>query len=147
MPTYGWDLPYGNHAYYNLWTRPTPDFTFFPPGKLVVRFFQGFFGLCGLKSGHPYPVPEFIYRSFSAWKQAEYDRFWKRSFSQRDKHRSETWVVLGPFSACFKPHQTNMLVLEEKMKTTFTDSFQIKRAQKIIKMGIHFFSLNNLNQY
>ncbi len=37
-----------------------------------------------------------------------------------------------------------MLVLEEKMKTTFTDSFQLKRAQKIIKMGINFFSSNNL---
>ncbi len=24
------------------------------------------------------PVPEFIYRSFSAWKQAKYARFWKR---------------------------------------------------------------------
>ncbi len=51
------------------------------------------------------PVPEFIYRSFSAWKQAKYARFWKRSFSPRDKRGSETWVVFGSFLACFRPHQ------------------------------------------
>jgi hypothetical protein len=74
------------------------------------------------------PVPEFIYRSFSAWKQAKYARFWKRSFSPRDKRGSETWVVFGSFLACFRPHQTNMLVLEEKMKTTLPECFQWKQA-------------------
>jgi hypothetical protein len=73
-------------------------------------------------------VPEFIYRSFSAWKQAKYARFWKRSFSPRDKRRSETWVVFGSVLACFRPHQTNTLVLEEKMKTTLPDCFQWKQA-------------------
>ncbi len=85
------------------------------------------------------PVPEFIYRLFSAWKQAEYDGFWKQLYSRRDKPGSETWVVLGSFSACFRPHQTKMLVLEEKMKTTFTDSFQLKRAYQRAKMCIHFY--------
>ena len=32
-----------------------------------------------------------------------------------------------------------MLVLEEKMKTTFTDSFQLKRAYKRAKMCINFY--------
>ncbi len=42
---------------------------------------------------HPHvhtAVPEFLKGSFSAWKQAENANFWKRTFSPRDKRRSET---------------------------------------------------------
>jgi hypothetical protein len=77
------------------------------------------------KFGH---CAEFIYRSFLAWKQAEYDGFWKRSFSQRDKRGSETLVIFGSFSACIRPHQTNTIILEEKMKTTLPECFRWKRA-------------------
>jgi hypothetical protein len=73
-------------------------------------------------------VPEFLKGSFSAWKQAENAHFWKWAFSPRDKRRSETWVVFGPLSACFRPHQTNTLVLEEKMKTILPECFHWKRA-------------------
>jgi hypothetical protein len=44
--------------------------------------------------------------------------------------RVETYVVFGSFSACFRPHQTNALVLEEKIKTTLADCFQRKRARQ-----------------
>ncbi len=74
------------------------------------------------------PVPRFIKRSFSFWKQAETAHFWKRAFRKRDKLWSETWVVFSSFSAGIKPHQTKMLVLEENMKTTSSDCFQLKRA-------------------
>jgi hypothetical protein len=37
---------------------------------------------------------------------------------------------LGSFSACFRLYQTNTLVLEEKMKTTFTESFQLDEHNK-----------------
>ncbi len=89
-------------------------------------------------------VPEFLKGSFSAWKQAENAHFWKRTFSSRDTRGSETKLVFGSVSACFRPHQTNTLVLEEKMKTTFRDSFQLKRAQQRGKMCIHFFYFNSL---
>jgi hypothetical protein len=44
-------------------------------------------------------------------------------------------LELAHFSACFRLYQTNMLV----MKTTFTESFQLKRAQQRVKMCIIFF--------
>jgi hypothetical protein len=74
------------------------------------------------------PMPRFIKRSFSSWKHAENAHFWKRSFWPKDKRWSETWVVFSSFSACFRPHQTKTLVLEENLKTTPKECFQRKRA-------------------
>jgi len=86
--------------------------------------------------GSPYSglwlVLGFLNRVFSVWKLAENAHFWIPRFSARDKCCLETLVVFSSFSACFRPHQTNTRVLEEKTKTTSADCFYSEN--KLIKV-------------
>ena len=53
-----------------------------------------------------------------------------KRFRQEINADQRHWSFSAHFKPCFRPHQTNTLVLEEKMKTTLTDSFQRKQASQ-----------------
>ncbi len=75
------------------------------------------------------------YQCPNLWKACfQLENKLKMLISENERFRQEINAdqrhsfVFGSFSAYFRPHQANTLVLEEKMKTTLPECFQWKQA-------------------